>query len=450
MSRLTTTRRTVLRQAAAATAAVLATPYVRGVHAAGRISMGCWDHWVPGANSALIKLCNEWSEKNHVEVNIDFITTQGDKDKLTGAAEAQAGTGHDILFHRDWSINVHHRVLEPMSDVMDALTKQYGPTSPVAEYLARIDGVWWGVPATVGSQVKPCCSRLDLYRQHAGIDLRDIFPADESKYDKAKIESWTWDVYLSSAEKLFKAGFPIGLPMGQYSDAIDWVGALFRAYGVVMIDQNGDIKIDSPETRAALEFAKKLMAVNPPEVYAWDDAGNNRWLISGKGAGIMNPPSAWAVAKRDNPQVAENCWTHAVPRGPKGRFVGQLPFFYGVWKFAQNKPAAKDLLLFLSQRESARQLVDASFGYDLPTFKSFYDFDTWKKVGPPPGTVYNYPIRADEQASVTGYPARPDVGAQIYNQAIDTVMVSKFTQGGEKLEDVVKWASNELEGYLRS
>ena len=38
--------------------------------------------------------------------------------------------------------------------------------------------------------------------------------------------------------------------------------------------------------------------------------------------------------------------------------------------------------------------------------------------------------------------------AQIYNQAINTVMVAKFTQGNEKLDEVIKWASNELEGTL--
>jgi hypothetical protein len=29
-------------------------------------------------------------------------------------------------------------------------------------------------------------------------------------------------------------------------------------------------------------------------------------------------------------------------------------------------------------------------------------------------------------------------------------MVSKFTQGGEKLDDALKWAENELEATLRS
>jgi ABC-type glycerol-3-phosphate transport system substrate-binding protein len=297
--------------------------------------------------------------------------------------------------------------------------------------------------------VKPCCSRLDLYKEHASLDLKDMFPADESKYDKAKTDKWTWDLYLESAQKLHKAGFPVGLPMGQSSDAVDWVGGLFNSYGVVFVDAKDNIKINSDETRQAMEMARKIMEVSPPEVYAWDDAGNNRWLISGKGSGIMNPPSAWAVAKRDNPKVAENCWTHAVPKGPKGRFVGQLPQFYGLWQFSKNKSAGKDLLLHMSQKESIAQLVEASVGYDLPSFKSMYDFDTWKKVEPPVGTVYSYPPRGDELTSIAGAPARSEVGAQIYNQAINTVMISKFSQGKEKLDDVIKWAEKELEGTLR-
>ena len=141
--------------------------------------------------------------------------------------------------------------------------------------------------------------------------------ADSStKHDKAKIATWTWDTYLACAEKLFKAGYPVGLPMGQTADSVDWVGALFNAYGVVMVDAKDNIRINSDQTREALEYLRRLMAVNPPEVYAWDDAGNNRWLISGEGSGIMNPPSAWAVAKRDNPKVAENCSTHPMPKGP--------------------------------------------------------------------------------------------------------------------------------------
>src|SRR3569623_2862315 len=357
-------RRSILKTAALGSAAAISSPYVSGTYAAGTITMGCWDHWVPGANKTLDKITKEWGDKNKVEVHIDYITSQGEKDKLTAAAEAQAGTGHDIMSHRDWNIRIHQDKLEPLDDLVNSLIKQYGAISPVAEYLAKIKGTWRGVPTTVGSQGKPCCSRFDLYKEHAGLDLRELFPADESKWDKAMVDGWNWEKYVETAQKLHKAGFPVGNPLGQTSDAVDWVGGLFNAYGVVMVDAKDNIKINSDETRQAMEIAKKIAEVMPQDVFAWDDAGNNRWLISGKGAGIMNPPSAWSVAKRDNPKVAENCWTHPVPKGPKGRFVGQLPQFYGLWKFSNNKQAAKDLLHYISLRPQVAQLVEASYGYD--------------------------------------------------------------------------------------
>src|ERR1700742_4839394 len=147
------TRRGVLKNAALGSAAAIAAPYVHGAYAAGTITLGCWDHWVPGANGTLTKICNEWGEKNKVEVKIDYITSQGEKDKLTAAAEAQAGTGHDIMSHRDWNVRIHERLLEPLDDIVGEMIKKYGPISPVAEYLAKNKGVWRGIPTTVGSQV---------------------------------------------------------------------------------------------------------------------------------------------------------------------------------------------------------------------------------------------------------------------------------------------------------
>ena len=443
-------RRRFMAKTALATTALVAAPYMRTSYAAGKLTLGCWDHWVPGANDTLTAIVNEWGAKNKVDCHIDYITSVGDKDLLTASAEAQAGTGHDIMQHRAWQITVHRAKLEPMDDVISTLIKDHGPIAPSSEYLAKHGGKWFGVPTVVGSQVKPTCSRLDLYKKYCNLDLQKIFPGPGEPRDKALMETWNWDLYLKTAEQLFKGGYPVGLPMGQTSDAIDWVGALFRGMGSVFIDEKDKITVDSAETRTALEYAAKLMAFNPPNVYAWDDAGNNRWLISGKGSSIMNPPSAWAVAKRDNIKVAEQCWTHDMPRGPKGRFAPHLPFFYGVWNFGSNKTAAKELVHYMVDKPQARRLVAASVGYDLPSFKSFYDFDTWKTVEPPVGTVYNYPPRDDEEYSISGYPARPDVASQIYNQSIQTIMIAKVAQGKEKVDSVIKWAANELEGYLRT
>jgi len=283
-------------------------------------------------------------------------------------------------------------------------------------------------------------------KKYANIDVQEMYPAGSPP----KADNWTLDTFLKAAEACHKGGYPFGIGMGVTSDSVDTAGAIFQSFGAELIDAKSNLTVKTDAVRQALDYYKKLIAFLPPDVPAWDDSSNNKWLISGKGALIMNPPSAWAVAKRDNPQVAANCWTHPMPKGPKGRFVGQLPQFYGIWSFSKNKPAAKDLLLYISQKESIAQLVQASFGYDLPSFKSMYDLDTWKTVEPPVGTVYGYPPRGDEQTSMLGFPARSDVGAQIYNQAINTVMVAKLTQGNEKLDDVIKWAENELEGTLRA
>ncbi len=159
-------RRRFLTTTAAAATATVAMPYMRTAYSAGKLTMGLWDHWVPGANDTMSAIVKEWGEKNHVDVTIDYITSVGDKDLLTASAEAQAKTGHDIMQHRAWQIQVHRAVLEPMDDVINQLIKDHGPIAPVTEYLAKDKGKWFGVPTIVGSQVKPCCSRLDLYKQY--------------------------------------------------------------------------------------------------------------------------------------------------------------------------------------------------------------------------------------------------------------------------------------------
>jgi hypothetical protein len=71
------TRRTVLRTAVLTTTA-LASPFVRGAHAAGKLSFGVWDHWVPKESEVMLELCNEWAEKEKVEITVDLITSNGD------------------------------------------------------------------------------------------------------------------------------------------------------------------------------------------------------------------------------------------------------------------------------------------------------------------------------------------------------------------------------------
>jgi ABC-type glycerol-3-phosphate transport system substrate-binding protein len=439
------TRRAALK-GALATTALVAAPYVRGAHAAGKLAIGFWDHWVPTANSATKTLVEEWAAKEKVDVTIDYIPSQGMKNLITIAAESQARSGHDIFAFPSWQPHGHAESLEPVNDIMSELIKQNGEVNPTVTYLGQKDGKWLAVPATVGSQIKGPCSRIDLFKKHAGIDLHELYPAGSAP----KADSWNLDTFLKAAEACHKAGYPFGIGLGTTSDSVDSAGAFFHAFGATLVDAKGNITVKTDAVRQALDFYKKLAAFMPSDVPAWDDASNNKWLVSGRGALIMNPPSAWAVAKRDAPQIAEQLWTHGFPTGPKGRFAPFLPYFWGIWNFSKNVPAAKSLLVHLSTRSAAEKMVAASGGYDLPSFASFTNFKTWSEEGPPKGTLYHYPNPHNHQIlSISCAPAPPKVAYQIYTEGLQTKMVVRYMQG-EPIEKTLAWGESEVEGFMRT
>ena len=439
-------RRRFAAGTAALSTALIAAPFVRGAYAAGKLSMGFWDHWVPGANGATEKLVKEWAEKEKVEVQIDFITSQGNKLLLTGAAESQAKAGHDILALSTWLPSRYSELLAPMNDVMDELIKANGKVNATVEYLGKIKGKWLGVPATVGSQIKGPCSRIDYMKQFAGIDVQAMYPVGEAP----KADNWTFDTFLKAAEACHKGGHPFGIGLGTTADNVDTAGAIFHGFGADLVDAKGEIIVKSDAVRQALEYYKKLMAFLPPDVPAWDDASNNKFLVSGQASMIMNPPSAWAVAKRDAPKVAEQCWTHGFAQGPKGRFAPFTPYFWSIWNFSKNVPAAKSLLTHLSQASSAEKMVEASGGYDLPSFEKLTKFKVWAEAEPPKGTLFHYPDPYHTQTlSVAGAPAPHSIAERIYTQATQTQMAVRYFRG-EAMEKTLAWAHDELEGFMRN
>ncbi len=124
------TRRAALRAGAAAAALPLI--HVRTGHAAGTLRVAFWDHWVPGANEILRQQTDDWAKKNNVTVELDFITSSGNKLQVTAAAEAQAGTGHDLMTFFTWDAHNYAAKLEPVTDVIKALEAKNGPFNKVS------------------------------------------------------------------------------------------------------------------------------------------------------------------------------------------------------------------------------------------------------------------------------------------------------------------------------
>ena len=439
-------RRSTLKLAAGAAALPLV--HIRTAGAAGKLAIGFLDHWVPRGNELMRSQVSQWAERNKVDVNLDFITIIGNKIVVTAAAEDAAGSGHDILAFVGWEVHNHGSKLEPMDDVVGRLEAKYGKLDDFYRYVARVDGHWMAVPTSVSNVYQAPCARIDYFKQFCGIDLTEMYPA--KPVHTALADQWNYETFLTCAQKCQKAGKPFGIGLGTTQDSLDIMGSFCAAFGVQFVDAKGNVTIRSDNTRQLLEYMKRLVPFLPPDIYSFDNATDNRMLIADQSALIYNPPSAWAVALRDAPRVAEQCWTFTTPVGPAGRFVPIDPFAWGIWSFSKNKTAAKDLIEFLMQREQVQARCDVVAGFDIPPFDSMLDFDVWEKVKPPPGTMYNYPLRPHHQAqrSFAGMPAPPQIAVQIYNQAVPCNMIAKVTQGGQSIDQAITWAERELESFV--
>jgi ABC-type glycerol-3-phosphate transport system substrate-binding protein len=148
--------------------------------------------------------------------------------------------------------------------------------------------------------------------------------------------------------------------------------------------------------------------------------------------------------------VAADCWTFPNPAGPKGRLVPHRPYFWGIWSFAQNKTAAKELIEHLSQREQLEQLAAPVAGYDIPPFPSMYDMKVWSEVEPPKGTIFNYPARPwhNSEYYIPGSSAPPEIAVQIWNRFLVPGLVSRL-MSGQSIKQSIAWGKEELEGFIR-
>ena len=431
-----------------AAAAALPLVHIRTAGAAGKLAVGFWDHWVPGGTEKMREQVKLWANKNKVDVTLDFITSQGNKLLLTAAAEAQAKTGHDIMTFFQYDVINYEDSLEPVDDVIGNLIKKYGKYDPAIEYLAKRKGKWLAIPGTDPTAALACCARISMFKKFAGIDLPAMYPAEPHATPEAA--NWNFETFLKVAEACAKAGFPFGMGLGSTGDSVNNTGSIFASFGAELVNAKGEITVESDNVMKVMEYGQKLIKFFPADTVSYDDASNNRALISGKSALIYNPPSAWAVAKRDAPDVAKDCWTFPCPVGPAGRYVPHVYAFHGIWQFSKNKSAAKELLEHLQERQQVEERSIVSEGFNLPTQLSMSDFKIWEEVNPPKGTVYNYPIRPWHNArpSVAGYPAPPEFAIPLFNRATIPTMWAKL-HSGQSIKQVIAWAKDEISGFVR-
>ena len=135
-------RRKFIKTIGIAGATTIAAPYIKTATSAGKLSLGIWDHWIPGANDVLENIILSWGEKNGVDIKVDFITSIGNKLLLTAQAESRAETGHDVFSLPTWFSSMFKSRLEPIDDVVEDIINKHGPLLDSAKLNSqRVEGV---------------------------------------------------------------------------------------------------------------------------------------------------------------------------------------------------------------------------------------------------------------------------------------------------------------------
>jgi ABC-type glycerol-3-phosphate transport system substrate-binding protein len=223
-----------------------------------KLNVAWLNTWIPGMNEVWDEIFNDWAKKNNVEVNINRIAGQCRDFRAVALTESQAGSGHDMTWFCSIDGLSFNKYLEPLNDVVDYIEGKYGKFDELGKYTSYLDGTWWTVP--INSYSHSMVSRIDLFREYAGVNLLELFPPDVTKRNKSKVDAWTYDAFLNAAKKLHNAGYPFGHPIGKVGDSWQWIYPLLLSYGSIPVDKDGKVSDGTIELTIHGSFLVKAPA----------------------------------------------------------------------------------------------------------------------------------------------------------------------------------------------
>jgi multiple sugar transport system substrate-binding protein len=383
-----------------------------------------WSHFVPAFDKYLDQYVKDWGSQNNVKVNIDHVDINDIDGRL--AAELAARKGHD-LFGFAGKINtiLYEKNLVEWNDLVNGLIKQYGDPIKVAKGLGAPKGSWLAVPDF--GIMQPPLIRTDLLKQ-MGLQAPS-----------------SWDDVLKVGTKMKAAGHPCGFAVSQCNDANHNWRTVMNSFGASEVGSDGKtITVDSKEMREFLQWAQQFGkdANNTPEVYAWDNASDNRYLGSGAGGFIHDAISGLRSIQPENPQLYANIDILPEMKGPSKQIhIGDYNM-WAMWNFTPkgNQEAAKAFVWDYSNRWKENDT--ASTGYNHPLFTKQYDLPMPVISDDP-----KYKILTEYKGDLLqsyGYPGPANAAAQeVLAQYVIPNMVAKAQQGS--VDDAIKYATSQLQ-----
>ncbi len=407
--------------APAATSATQAGPAV-AAKAGSSLKILLWSHFVPAYDTWLDDYAKSWGEKNKVEVKVDHIRNADLPARL--AAEVSAGAGHDLIeFQAVMQTHTYADKLVDLTDIATSVGQQYGGWLDTAKNVGVVDGQWKAMLSYL--IVQPHLYRKDYFAE-AGANQ---FPED-------------YMTLLDLSAKMKEKDHPCGLPIANCNDGNhNWRSVIYSFGGAEQSQDGKKVTIASDETLAAIKYGVDLYnRAMTDEVFSWDDSGNNRFLLSGRGAWVDNATSAYITAKEQAPDVYANTAIALQPKGPasKGdRRNGVDANAWAVWKWANSPETAKAFIVdWYAQWQTWGKVTS---GYNSPPC-----LDMWKK--PMPGLEDpNFQIMQDwrDVAFVAGWQGPFHSAIEEVNATFVIPNMMARAVRGESPDAAMKWAEGE-------
>jgi multiple sugar transport system substrate-binding protein len=307
-----------------------------------------WKRFAQGDEEAWTANTRKFTEKTGVEVRVDQEGWEDVRPKA--AVAANVGTGPDIIISTFEDAHQYPDKLVDVTDVCSYLGNKYGGWYDVCASYCTHNGKWIAVPMG-------CAGTKVVYRVSAmrGAGF-DTFPTD-------------LPLFLKLCRGMKAKGMPPGLALGNATgDANAWTHWVVWAHGGKMVDSQNNVVIDSPETVAALEYAKELYDTFIPGTLSWLDPSNNKAFLDGQIGLTGNGLSIYYAAKNSaDPKLKEIAadMGHAhFPIGPIGRATElHLPFPMMIFNYTKYPNAAKAYLAFMMEDAQYLPWQTSSIGY---------------------------------------------------------------------------------------
>ena len=385
------------------------------------LTMLSWNHFVPAADDELRKQAEAFGKQAGCTVRVDTMAHLQMPAKV--AAEAQSQSGHDMYRTASADPFLYEKQLVDVADLVDKLGKTGGGWYPFAEQSCRTSAGWRAVPWFWIS-----------------------FPAtyNTAHFKKAGFgdkSPKTWDDLLQMGKQLKKQGNPVGIPISHCSDAHSTYWSVAWSFGAKVLEADGKTPaIKSDKTERVVEWYKELFKdAMEPEVLSWDDASNNRFILSGKGSWIHNPVSPYNAALKEKMPVADDINHHNSPGGPAGTHSAPPILSLGIWKFAKNVELAKEFVEFLMRKDNYDAWIVASNAFNHPPLKNLADHPIWAR-----NPKFAMLPKEAEFAHPRGWPAKPNDAVQrIDNNYVMADMVAKAING-MPTKRAIDWAEQQV------